>query len=134
MTIYDVLCYSKENCSLSGRFCSVNLLKGILQTGVPTGNHFQSSAEAFKGKTEELRNACRILGDPANLSGDISALIYAFPFLPIIIQYWEEDDEFPASLKFMFDENILQYMHYETVFYLMGSAIHRLKELSQHVQ
>ena len=38
MTIYDVLCYSKDSCSLSGKFCSINMLKGIVKANPPGVN------------------------------------------------------------------------------------------------
>ncbi len=68
----------------------------------------------------------------AALSG-AACLIYdhffsPFSFLPVILQFWEGDEEFPANLKFMFDENILQYIHYETIFYLLEHVTGRIQE------
>lgn len=54
--------------------------------------------------------------------------LYPFSFLPVILQFWEGDEEFPANLKFMFDENILQYIHYETIFYLLEHVTGRIQE------
>lgn len=129
MTIYDVLCYSKDNCSLSGNYCPVNMLKGIVKSAAPGGNMFQKSADSFNGKLKELKAACSILGEKADMKGDVAAKLYPFSFLPIILQYWEADDEFPANLKFMFDENIMEYMHYETIFFMMGHIVGRIKEI-----
>ena len=42
MTIYDILCYSKDDCSLSGNFCPVNLLKGTVKTSGSGSNLFQN--------------------------------------------------------------------------------------------
>ncbi len=130
MTIYDVLCYSKDGCRLSGNYCSVNMLKGTVKTssaGVGD-NIFQRFANELNGKTKEFETACLSFGGKLNLKGDVAVKIFPFTFLPVIIQYWEADDEFPANLKFMFDENILQYMHYETTYYLMDHIIKRIKE------
>ena len=33
MTIYDVLCWSKDGCKLSGKFCPSKMLKGTVQSG-----------------------------------------------------------------------------------------------------
>lgn len=57
--------------------------------------------------------------------------LYPFSFLPVILQYWDGDEEFPASLKFMFDEHILEYMHYETLFFMMEHILKRMKELME---
>ncbi|MGI6069409.1 MAG: DUF3786 domain-containing protein [Blautia sp.] len=129
MTIYDVLCDSKDNCSLSGKYCSVNMLKGVVQSAAVGVGLFQKAADDFNGKKKELEYACGILGEKMNIKGDVAAKLYPFSFLPIILQYWEADDEFPANLKFMFDENILDYMHYETIFFMTGHIVNRIKEI-----
>ena len=51
-----------------------------------------------------------------------------FPFLPAVFQFWYSDEEFPAMLKFMWDENILDYVHYETIYFMMSHVIKRLEE------
>lgn len=129
MTIYDVICYSKDDCSLSGNYCPANMLKGTVRSAAPGGNMFQKSADGFNGKLKELKAACNILGEEIDMKGDLAARLYPFPFLPIIVQYWEADDEFPANLKFMFDENIMDYMHYETIFFMMGHVLSRIVEI-----
>lgn len=129
MTIYDVLCYSKDNCCLSGNYCPVNMLKGTVISAAPGGNMFQKSADSFNGKLKELKAACSILGENVDMKGDVAAKLYPFSFLPIIIQFWEADDEFSANLKFMVDENIMEYMHYETIYFMMGHVVDRIKEI-----
>lgn len=129
MTIYDVLCCSRENCCLSGNFCPASMLKGIVQSSGPGGSLFQKAADEFSGRSKELKKVCETLGKPVEISGDVAAVLYPFSFLPVIIQYWDADEEFPANLKFMFDENILDFMHYETLFFMMSHIISRMKEL-----
>lgn len=46
-----------------------------------------------------------------------------FEFLPLIVQYWDADEEFPAVLKFMADENIQDFMHFETVMFMLGHVL-----------
>ena len=128
MTIYDILCYSMDDCSLSGNYCPVNMLKGTVKSGSVGSDLFQKSADAFSGKLEKLEAVCGIFGEKVDLSGDVAAKLYPFTFLPVIIQYWEADEEFPANLKFMFDENILDYMHFETIFFMMGHIVKRIQE------
>ena len=128
MTIYDVLCYSKDDCCLSGNYCPVNMLKGTVKSSNVGSNMFQKSADGFNGKLKELETVCGIWGEKLDLNGDVAAKLYPFSFLPVIIQYWEADDEFPANLKFMFDENILDYMHFETIFFMMGHIVKRIQD------
>lgn len=128
MTIYDVLCYSKENCTLAGKFCPTNMLKGTVQTMGGSSSFFQKSADQFAGKTEMLQTALRKLGKLTDLKGDVAARIDVFEFLPLIIQYWDADEEFPAVLKFMVDENIQDFMHFETVMFMLGHVLCRIRE------
>lgn len=129
MTIYDVLCYSKDGCSLSGKYCPVNRLRGTVQSSGVESNMFQKAADEFNGKLRELETVCNIFGEKSEFTGDMVAKLYPFTFLPVIIQYWEADEEFSANLKFMFDENILDYMHFETIFFMMSHIIKRIQEM-----
>lgn len=137
MTIYDVLCYSKDNCHLSGRFCQTNMLKGTIQssstTAKPGSGMFQSAADSFDGQADKLQKALYILGEETNMKADAAALLYPFTFLPITIQYWESDEEFPANLKFMVDENMQDFMHFETIWFMKGHIIRRIKEVMERI-
>lgn len=134
LTIYDVLCYSKEHLSLSGSFCPVNQLPGAISFSSLGNEFYQSFANSLNGRTDELLKACCLLGKPMELPGDVAAVLYPFSFLPVTLQYWEGDQEFPASIKFMFDKNTLDYMHFETTFYMVSHLVKRLKELMEKDQ
>lgn len=128
MTIYDVLCYSKENCTLAGKFCPTDMLKGTVQTIGSSSGFFQKSADQFSGKTSLLQTALLQLGEMTDLKGDAAAQINVFEFLPVIVQYWDADEEFPAVLKFMVDENIQDFMHFETIMFMLGHVLRRIRE------
>lgn len=130
MTIWDVLCCSKADCHLSGKFVPLQTLKGTVHSSGSSSAMFQHAADSFNGRTEALSSACGVLGRPINIGGDVAAVLYPFVFLPVTLQFWEADDEFPANLKFMFDENILDFMHYETIFFMLGHIISRLEGLA----
>ena len=50
-----------------------------------------------------------------------------FPFLPLTLRFWESDEEVPASLQILVDQNICDYMHYETVMFAITHMLNRLK-------
>ena len=129
MTIYDVLCYAKDDCTLSGRYCPVHMLKGAGKSLEVGGSMFQNAADGFSGKLKALEAVCSVLGEKIDWKGDVAAKLYPFSFLPVILQYWDADEEFPANLKFMFDENILDYMHFETIFFMTGHIVKRIQEM-----
>ena len=127
MSIYDVLCDSKPDCHLSGKFVSLNSLKGTVFSSGTVGNIFQKYTGFFDDKTKELARSCEKLSGIPEPVGDISYRLEIFPFLPAVFQFWYSDEEFPAMLKFMWDENILDYVHYETIFFMMSHVLYRLE-------
>ena len=133
MTIYDVLCYSKDGCQLAHEYVNINSLSTV-RTGNLSRNDgfFRDTADFFNGKVDELRNACRKLSGKELEKGDVAFELELFPFLPVVIRFWEADDEFPASLQILADRNILDYMHYETLMFALTHLLHRLKEEMQH--
>jgi len=131
MSIYDVLCCSKENCCLSGNFVSVNNLPGIVAGARSGSGMFDGSAKFFDGKTELLCRACQRLGGQAVEQGDVGFRLNVFDFLPLELRFWESDDEFPPSLNLLWDRNLLDYIHYETSYFIAGHLMRRLKELMQ---
>ena len=68
MSIYDLLCCSKEGCRLSGEF---GTLRGSIAGG-PGGELFSPQAGVFQGRTRELQRACQALGGVAEGKGDVA--------------------------------------------------------------
>ncbi|MBQ1264008.1 MAG: DUF3786 domain-containing protein [Oscillospiraceae bacterium] len=128
MTIYDVLCYAKPDAKLSGHFSSVMQLKGVVQSANPGRNLFSRYAELFSGRLAELKAACEALGGVPYSVGDVSFQIPLFDFFPVILQFWEADEEFGAELQLKWDDNTLAYMHFETTFYAAGHLFQRIQD------
>lgn len=128
MTIFDILCYSKSDCRLAGSFVGVNYLAGALKTASVGTDMFSQTAREFTNRCEELASACKELGGIAEGKPDVSMRIPLFDFLPVILQFWDADEEFDAVLKFLWDENTLNYMHYETTYFAVGCLIEQIKE------
>lgn len=129
MTIYDLLCFPSDGSALSGRDCPVNRLEGTVVSAGNGSEMFQRAADRFSGRADELHRACLTVGEDVGMSGDVAVKIYPFSFLPVILQFWDADEEFPARLKFMVDENTLHFMHYETIFFMTGHIVRRLEEM-----
>ena len=129
MTIYDVLCNARDNAHLAGDFVNINALTG-LQTGnlSENGSFFQRTADSFQGKTAQLACACEALSGVKIDHGDAAYRLELFPFLPVILRFWDADEEFPPSLQILADQNTLDYMHYETLMFALGHLFRRIKE------
>jgi hypothetical protein len=108
MTIFDVLCCSREGCRLSGKFVPVNELPGIV-AGSRAGNGlFQEFAEIFDADTDGLCMACEKLGGTPVAHGDVG---YEIPFVGnyrVRIFIWTGDEEFPPSAKILYSDNFAE--------------------------
>lgn len=128
LTIYDWLCDSKENAAPSGVFAPVSSLPGVLVGG----SGLVMSAGALNGKINKnpaiFREYCLKIGGKSVKSGDIGFEIPLFGDLTMVLKFYHGDEDFPASLTLLWDKNILQYIRYETVYYLAGALLSRLRE------
>jgi len=131
MTIYALLCYHKGETApaLAGQWCAVGT---FVVTGVTNTEGFTKRfAAIFDGHTEKLKTACRELGgtlQPRMAGADVTCQIPVTPFFPLLLQFWEGDEEFPPKLLLLWDRNTDKFLHFETTFYLQGDLLERLKE------
>ncbi len=135
MTIYDMLCHSSEPelPPFGGKW---TLVANFAAAGAsPSADIFsQKYADYFSGKVEELKQSCIRLGGqikPRLAGADVTAEIPAFPFFPVLIQFWDADDEFPAQIKIMWDDQTMRYLNFETTYYLQGDLLERLKMIAE---
>lgn len=128
MTIFDMLTWSRPGCRLDGCFVPPGELGGMIQSASSGIGIFSGQAAYFAGRCEQLRQACLKLGGRPAATGDVSSIIPLFDFFPVMLQFWDADEEFGAVLKFMWDRNTTDFIHYETVAFASGHLIERLKE------
>ncbi len=128
MSIYDMLCYSKARPQLSGEWKTQGSLSRISTWGHQSASLLAQTAALFSGKTEALRQACKALGGVKGLAGDVSAIFPMFPFFPVCLQFWDGDEDFPPALQILWDANALDFVHYETLWYMSGFLCHAISE------
>ena len=58
-----------------------------------------------------------------------SSEIPAFSFFPVLLQFWESDEEFPPQIKILWDDQTMRYLNFETTYYLQGDLLKRLQEI-----
>ena len=127
MAIFDLLAYPTGTPHASGRWSSISTLGGIIGAGHDRTLSHEGTAAKFSGRMDALRAACERLGGVPLGRADVGYAIPVFEDFGIWFQFWEADDEFPANIKYLFDENALAFMHYETLWYVMGSLSARLE-------
>ena len=129
MSIYNLFYYSKKGACTCGHFVPFREVKGAS----PFAPAFQKSiaedlAKPFNGKTEQLLNACIALQGEQIEHSDVGFIIHAFEFMPVMLVFWDGDDEFEAQANLLFDANITDFIHEETVCCIAGELMQRLKE------
>ena len=127
MALYDLLTYAPVRPRASGRWASISTLGGIIGAGHDRTLSHEGTAAKLAGDLDGLRAACARLGGAPLGRADVSYAIPVFGDFGIWFQFWDGDDEFPANIKYLFDENALQFMHYETLWYVMNSLAERLE-------
>ena len=131
MTVYDLLTNPNGRPVLSHEWCAHTSFHAV-QGGTLSGTLMippEQSAQPFAGKLSLLRRACaRLGGEEAAEGGDFASVLSAFDCLPVLLRFWEADEEFPAQLQLLWDRNTCRYLRYETTFYLSGEILRRLRE------
>ncbi len=125
MAIYDAL--ARDNTpTLSGQWVPTTALHGIRGTHAVHEDLHSPAAQRFAGRADALAAALRALGGQPWGKGDVSCILDVFDFFPVCVRFWYADEEFPASLQFLWDANALDFLHYETLWYVMDALIERI--------
>jgi len=127
MTVLDWLCDSREDRYITNRWINVvNQSYSVhrsLQEDGPDPN-----AEFFDKDTTAFAAACQTLQGESLPGADIGYAIELVDGLRVLVQLWYGDEEFPARLRCLWDENVLRYIRYETTWYAVGLLFRRIRE------
>jgi hypothetical protein len=121
LSIYDYL--SGPGCPrpMSGR--KLPLGSNAAHPGVDDGFMLRSRAQRYAETPEKFSAACRSLGGIPYPVGDAGYEIEIFPGLTAVVQLWLGDDEFPATLRILWDEDVLTVIKYETAWYVAAELL-----------
>ena len=127
MTILDWLCDSRPDRYITGRFLNI----------VTQGHYFHRNlqesekdpdADFFAANAQAFCRACQALGVQPMTGADIGYTIELLDGVKIFVKLWYADDEFPAKIVCLWEENVLQYIRYETTWFAIGLLLERIKE------
>ena len=129
MAVYHLFYYSRPGARVSGRFVPFREVK----RAAPFDAAFRRTileplAAAFEGHTEEMRRACLSLGGSPVPQGDVGYQIEAFDCMPLQVVFWDGDEEFRAQANILFDADITDFLHEETVVCVASDLFRRLTE------
>lgn len=127
MTLLDLVCDSREDRYLSGRWKSMGQF-GLLFHQNLLEEKRDKTADLFDRDPEGLHRACKRLGGRPIPGADIGYAIELFDGLEIGVQFWHGDDEFYPRLRYLWDENALMYIRYETMYFAIPLLLQRIRE------
>ena len=71
-------------------------------------------------------------GKPAQgQSADVAMVVEAFPKIPVLIQLWAGDDEFPPEGNVLFDRTVSEHLPTEDIAFAAGLPIYKMMALSR---
>lgn len=127
MTLLDLICDSREDRYVSGRWKDMAdfgrvFHRNLLESGKDPW------ALRFDADPEGLRRGCLALGGKPFPQGDVAYVLEVFDGLPLVVQLWQSDEEFPPRLRLLWDANAHMYIRYETMYFAKGLLLRRLSE------
>ncbi len=123
--VYTLLWYVKPNATQSGSWVSFADLKDAS----PYAPAFQktvlkSLAATFAGREDALEVAVEALrGSRINAN---SYFLPAFACIPMRVQFWDGDEDFPAQANLLFDQNATDFIHVESIVTIASEALSQL--------
>lgn len=128
LSILDLLCHKAADQYLTGRYAPVNSLKNAPKAGGVATDFHPRIARCFDDAPEKLHRACLALGGKPVPMGDIGYRLPVFGGMDVILKFYHSDEDFPASITLLWDENTLNFIYYETVFYICGYLLQTLAD------
>ncbi len=116
MTLLDLLCDSQEHRCLSGKWKIMQAFGMQFHQNLLEDQR-DPVAEFFDTHPDKMKQNCLALGAEPISGGDIGYAVELFDGLKIGIQFWHGDEEFAPRLRYLWDENALQYIRYETMYF-----------------
>lgn len=125
MTLYDIL--SRDPAVPFEKFVSIDSFSGLKSISGQS-SIFDCAKFKFDHREKQLAHACEKLGGTPFGKSDVGYKLPVFQQLHVILQFWSSDDEFGPELKFMGDQNMMSFMKYETMMFMLSHFINRLCE------
>ena len=132
LSVFDWLCDGKTNAMASYDFCPVSSLPGVLVRGQGLLMEAPKLSKEVDIAPDKFLRICTEMGGKMLNIGDFGVQMDIFPGLPMQMKFYHSDDEFPPVITFLWDKNILDFVRYETVYYICGTIkkhlLHRMQQ------
>lgn len=129
MSIYNLFYYVKPGAAVKGEFVPFRNVK----RAAPFAPAFLRTvlkplAKTFEGRSSLLKKACLALNGTPIRQGDVGYVIHAFDCMPLTMLFWDGDEEFEAQANILFDADITDFIHEESVVCVAADLVRRLSE------
>ncbi len=118
--------HTADGTPLTGKWISfADLPDGRVYNSAFQGNTGNMLVKTYGLDIESLRKACKKLeGVPLSGYGDAAYVIQALPRIPLLVNYWLGDEDFPSTCKLLFDESVSHYLPTEACA-ILGNMVAR---------
>ena len=126
MTLLDLVCDSRPDRYPARRWQNMTNFGKVFHRSLME-DQADPFAQAIQDNQAGFRRACLTLRGEPGPGGDISFALPFFDSLNVAIQFWEGDEEFPPRVRWLWDENALMYLKYETMWFALGLLRSRIR-------
>ncbi len=126
VSVYELLTNSEHVPYLTGKWESIaSLCTNTTDTSL---GRYIDYLKPFKDDTALMQKTLLEMGAEPAKKGDVSAVLTVYPNVPVWFQYWAADEEFPASIQFLFDGGISEHFRWSLLWNLMTMITDRMLE------
>ena len=125
LIVLDMVCNRVGAPHPTGVWGSTADMSGAV-TSPATSALYARKIAAFAGDPDRLRRVCAAMGAREVPGGEVSFVFDVFDGMPLWLQFWDADDEFPAQMTFLWDKATAFYLHFETLWYIIFEVLDRL--------
>ena len=132
--VYNYIFFSGDK-GLSGEWVGMESLPNSISkvkalekgAAAPLREHFSGKLDLLKQKI--IKYPHKIIGKEDCIA-DLCFVIYLFPMLPVRINFWDamEEEDFEASVKFLYDKNAISYLDLESLVFASEKITEKLIE------
>lgn len=117
---------------LSGKWIGLQQMRGGLSRGRGFDKDIETMFRQYFAKTtaDEFLKKCLLLGGKRTEGkADVSVVIPYAPMFPVLVNFWEADDEFATSGKVLVDEQAEHYLTIEAAGGACSAVIQEIRKL-----
>lgn len=134
LSAYDYLCRSAPLPGMQAQLRPASALRHAAQSSPSEVRLYQRYADDFQARIPLLRRALERLGYAPFAQGDVACRFEVFDGFSAVFQFWEGDEEFPPSVRFLWCENALDFLKFETLYYVMHCFFQMLTHIMEEIE